>query len=138
MIDPDATFDPNTWVDVPYEYRLYVDDNAQRWVVVDEIDYLWAIRYRWKLNSWRGKLYARRSTSIYQRGVGRVSARSIYLHVEIMKRAQPTPPSPLHCIVDHRNSNTLICTRGNLRWATHSMNSRNVHGSYSHELLEGD
>lgn len=36
----------------------------------------------------------------------------------------------------HRDGDTLNCRRGNLRWATHSLNARNVRGSHSHDLIE--
>lgn len=68
------------------------------------------------------KLYAKRATRV--NGV----ACSVYLHREIALRAHGEPPSPLH-VADHLNGDSLDCRRENLRWATLSMNAKNLFGS---------
>jgi len=135
-LDP---FDPNTWaLQAAHEYRIYGDDREGVWAIVDEIDYHWAVQWRWSTKVSRGgkKKYLFRPTSIP--GVSSQNVRqSIYLHVAIMERAQPEKPSPSHTISDHRDGQSLNCRRMNLRWATRSMNQRNIHGRYGHDLIEG-
>lgn len=113
-----------------YHYR---DDDIR--ALVDEEDWGWFSQWRWKEGiSRRGKIYLRRSTKL--RDGGRVTNRSLYLHIEVMKRTGLLPPSPDHVIVDHRNGYSLDCRRANLRWATRTMNARNVAGALPFELWE--
>jgi hypothetical protein len=126
-----------------HEFRIYLDDRADRYAIVDEVDYQWAITWRWNLNVKKSrrnplkiKEYARRAVGENSNGV-RIATHSVYLHTEILKRAQPEPPTPFHVICDHRNGKSLDCRRANLRWATFSMNSKNRHGEYAHDLVEG-
>jgi len=114
----DDPFDPRTWIEPIHECRVYGDDRAQTWAIVDEIDYQWAIQWKWSINSphttRKGtKEYFRRS----QGGGGRYQP-PLYLHVEIMKRAGVEPPSPAHNLVDHINGCEWDCRRSNLEWAT--------------------
>lgn len=135
MPDP---FDPNGWEQPSKEFRVYLDDRAETFALVDEEDYHWAIKWRWNIKRCkRLKEYARRAVSTYHEGGERKGARSIYLHIEIMKRTSVQPISANHKLVDHRNGKSLDCRRKNLRWATHSMNSYNTHGSYAHDLEDG-
>jgi len=133
-------FDPNTWQCEPHEFRIYLDDRATHWAVVDEEDYHWAIRWRWNLKQSGGrrgfKPYARRAVSTYYPDGSRLGSDSVYLHIEIMKRSGVPPPSPNHILVDHRNGKSLNCRRSNLRWATYGMNNQNVNGRYAADLEE--
>lgn len=137
MLAPFDPFDPNLIVD-DHEYRIYGDDLAQTWVVVDREDYLWAVQWKWKWKTSRGKrkFYMCR-TLTYKNRFGTQSDTSLFLHVAIMKRTGIIPPSPKHTIVDHRNGDERDCRRPNLRWATPSMNRKNLYGMYPHDLMEG-
>lgn len=89
--------------------------------LVDFVDYDWAMQYNWfctKPKNDRLVGYAARH------GRGGL----IWLHKEVLIRKFDLPPTHLHTIGDHRNGIPLDCTRGNLRWATHQMNSRNKWG----------
>lgn len=134
ILDP---FDPNNWVEDGHEHRIYADDYALRWAVVDAIDYGWAVQWRWNINKPHptrngGKHYLTRNP-----GNGKVYRPKLYLHVEIMKRTGIVPPSPAHTITDHRDGNEFNCRRSNLRWATPKMNRMNIKGAYPHDLVEG-
>ncbi|HVX91212.1 MAG TPA: HNH endonuclease [Candidatus Paceibacterota bacterium] len=130
-------WDPNTWDWGEGEFRIYLDDNARYWCVVDEIDYHWAIQWRWHVNAIHHtrngtKLYARRRP---RQADGRMA--SYYLHKEILRRTGVLPPSPLHTIADHRDGDEFNCRRANLRWATPRMNRLNLHGVMPYDLIEG-
>lgn len=130
-LDP---FDPRFWdIDVPHECRIYGDDHANIWALVDAVDYQWAIKWLWRPKLSRGG----RKVYLYRTACGNGLRRSAYLHVEIMRRTEIIPPSKFHTITDHRNGNSLDCRRANLRWATPSMNRRNLFGAYPNDLLEG-
>ncbi len=128
--------DPNNWDLTTPERRIYLDErNLDLYAVVDEEDYVWAIQWHWK---WK---QSKRSTLIYALRCPRGSravvdggvALTYYLHIEIMKRIDPDPPSD-HILVDHRNGKSLICRRKNLRWSTVGMNTANRSGSAEREL----
>ena len=114
-----------TGLSAQYEHRVYLDNNAQTWVVVDEEDYAFFSRWCWHINKPHPtrngtKQYARRSRSCGGRYLP-----PLYLHIEIMKRTGEPPPSLFHVLVDHRDGDEFNCRRYNLRWATHSMNNKN-------------
>jgi hypothetical protein len=128
MIDP---FDPRAWNPVEHEWRIYGDDNASVWAVVDEEDYRLFAGSLWHAKrDYCGKLYMRRSQG------PRHNRQTLYLHIEIVRAWGLIPPSSKHIYVDHRNGDSLDNRRDNLRWATASMNNRNRHGCMSHELWE--
>lgn len=136
-LDP---FDPNNWVEQEYEYRIYLDNYGNNYAIVDEIDWLYFSQWCWCIKRSKHRLltpkfYARRAVGTNENG-GRIRTRTVYLHIEIMRRFNPTPPSILHWIVDHRNGKSLDCRRKNLRWATQSMNSRNLFGGCPYDLEE--
>lgn len=130
-------WDPNTWEVASHEFRIYGDDRADIFAVVDEVDYQWAIGWRWhpKPSKNGRKIYLFRTQSVYREGFARQN-RSLFLHVEILRRFRPVRPTEQHTISDHRNGNSLDCRRGNLRWATPSMNRLNLHGQYPYDLAD--
>lgn len=125
-------FDPIDCSPVPYR-PIYLDDTGQLFAIVDEIDYAWAVQWRWRpvWSKDRGrahhkrKAYATRSFRIGGRG-GRCV--SLYLHKEILKRTGKMPPTAAHIIGDHLNGNSLDCRRCNLEWETPSGNRENYNG----------
>jgi len=129
-------FDPNTWsLEDTHEYRIYLDDRAQTWALVDAEDYWYFSQWKWHANKphkrrFGKKVYARRSLS----NGARYKAPE-YLHVAIHKRTGSIPPSLFHTLVDHENGNELDCRRKNLRWATVQENNKNRRSSVP--LLEG-
>jgi hypothetical protein len=130
---PTDPFDPNNWPQPnDHEFRIYGDNNAQTYCVVDEIDYHWAIRWRWRFS---GYGYMQRAVAVGSMKDGSRTAKSVYLHVEIMKRVRE-PTTPAHVIVDHRDTDKNNCRRSNLRWATYSMNNKNQYGLSPHDLVE--
>lgn len=138
MLSSPDPFDPN-FLDFghDHEYRIYGDDRLNTWAVVDREDYQWALQYRWNMKTCnRNKSYLRRAVAVWE-NKRLVKTISLYLHIEIMKRTGKLPPTPLHRKVDHRDGEESNCRRSNLRWATDSMNARNIRGSHSHELMEG-
>ena len=109
-----------------HEHRIYLDDREAEWAIVDQDDYAYFSRWRWNMKRGRTN-YARRAI-----GNG-AKKKTLYLHVEIMKRWK-NPPSEKHCTVDHRNGNSLDCRKKNLRWATIQQNNRNVNGVEARQL----
>ncbi len=107
----------------PHEFRIYADDMAQTWAVVDEVDYQWAIKHRWHINkphpSRKGKKqYLCRSNG----SGGRSRGPRLFLHIEIMKRTGSIPPDPDHSIVGHVDDDEWNCRRENLEWITFKKN----------------
>jgi hypothetical protein len=112
----------------PHEYRIYGDDRAQTWCVVDQIDYAYLVQWRWswKVSRGGGKRYLRRTVQIGHKNY-RVNGRTtvtLFLHTAIMERTG-AQPSPEHVLVDHWDGDETNCLRDNLDWATHSMNGLN-------------
>lgn len=121
-----------------HEFRIYGDDKASIWAVVDEEDYHWLLRYKWCVKESDGrrgkkpKPYLRRAVGVNGGGV-RLSTYTLYLHVEVMKKTGIVQPCHAHSLVDHLDGDTLNCRRANLRWATPSMNRLNINGLHAQQ-----
>lgn len=121
--DQDPTLEPR-------EYRIYGDDRASEWCVVDEIDYQWAIQWKWRFKR-SGKKSKKKylCRNVHERlydGPAKESRvqRNLFLHVAIMERTGKRPPTPLHNIVDHIDGDEFNCRRGNLGYVTKLENGR--------------
>lgn len=125
LLDDDP-FDPNT---LDLDWPSYVHSvNSDHRALVDYEDWLWVCEWTWKFKPSKrqtmlGKGYLYRPVWIKPVGSTGYSG-SLYLHVEIMKRAEP-PPTIFHTQVDHKNRDRLDCRRENLAWATPSQNNQN-------------
>jgi hypothetical protein len=155
--------DPNNWpLDEPHEYRIYGDDNAQTWAVVDEEDYHFLIQWKWSWNNpskRNGKLRNRprlrrvvetQIESPYKAGGTYVNPetgrevrhrkpriqQTLHLHNVVMLRTGITPPTQHHTIPDHRDGDENNCRRSNLRWVTPSFNAKNIFGKLAEDQPE--
>lgn len=145
-------FDPNTWEFEDYEYRVYADNNANDYAVVDQIDYQFLIQWCWKLKQSRvhkgtkkPKIYLARSDSEFlgadeyidgKRIRNRIT-RTVYLHTVVMERTGiPKPKTNKQIIVDHADGDGFNCRRSNLRWATISFNNKNRFGVLEKEFFD--
>ena len=147
MIDLD---DPNHW-EWHYEHRMYADDYANDYAIVDQIDYQYLIQWRWKLKEsriWPGtkkpKKYLARSgfESIGKdykdedgRRIQNKITRTIYLHqVVIERKGDSKPITNQRIIVDHADGDGFNCRRKNLRYTSISFNNKNINGSHENTL----
>jgi hypothetical protein len=150
----DDFLDPNTWKLDNYDYRIYADDYANDYAIVDQIDYQFLIQWRWKIclskpsreyGVKKRKPYLSRSVptivgkDYYEDGKryqNRIVS-TIYLHRVVMDRTGiQQPKTNKKLIVDHRNGNEFDCRRQNLRWATLGFNNKNRFGSHEYMLEE--
>lgn len=123
----------------PLPYRpIYLDDTGELFAIVDEIDYAWAVQWKWRVkfskdrsNGRPLKAYATRSGRIGGRGGRNVS---LFLHKQILQRTGEMPPTSAHIIGDHKDGNSLNCRRGNLRWATPQQNRENFNGYHAKQI----
>lgn len=127
MTDP---FDPRTWVDEPKV--IWLDPQENIFVLVDAVDHAWAVQYTWGIlwDRHGRKPYAVRWTTVGSRIDGTRKTVKYFMHKEIVKR-MGKPPTKKHTMGDHRNGDSTICTRENLRWATPEGNRQNINGSHS-------
>jgi hypothetical protein len=134
VIDP---FDLEAWpISDGEPGRVYGTADLSVYALVDAIDYPWAVQWTWSVLRRPGRQpYLRRAqeaptTRCPTSGIViRSAQRTVYLHVEIMKRTGIPPPCVEHKLVDHIDVDSLNCRRNNLRWATYSVNSRNRRGA---------
>jgi len=143
----DEGFDPNTW-NLEHEHRIYADDYANNYAIVDEIDYQYLIQWRWRIKksrTWAGtknpKMYLSRpghvSLGVKTRENRNRIQSTIFLHTEVMERTGiPRPNTNQKIIVDHANGNGFDCRRKNLRWASLSFNNKNLFGSHEQVLMQ--
>ena len=102
--------------------RIYLDQHCEVFALVSPEDYDYLIQWRW---GWvwdrtKTKRYARRTP----RGAGGKS-QTIWMHKVVLNRSGKVQPSEAHTIGDHQNGESLDNQRGNLDWATKSMNRKN-------------
>lgn len=149
-------FDPTTWLSDNHECRIYSDDYANQYAIVDQIDYQYLIQWRWKLKesrSWQGtkrpKTYLARSS---HEVIGKPSydedgkwlraprlSSTIFLHTEVIERMNISKPvTNSKIIVDHADGDEFNCRRINLRYTTISFNNKNRYGSHEHMLITED
>ena len=129
-------FDPNSWKDDPdFAYRI-ICQNSHFEALVDYEDYIYFTKWMWRSKISKGgkKIYVYRSLTISENGLRKDT--SLYLHKAVQERTGIIPPTVSHSVVDHRNGNSLDCRRKNLRWATFSMNRKNINGIHPYDLLE--
>lgn len=106
----------------PHECRIYGDDMAQTWAVVDEKHYQWAIQWRWHINKPHPSRNGKKQYFVRSLSNGDRYIPKLYLHVEIMKRADIAPPDQFHTIVGHKDDDEWNCKEENLEWVTPRQN----------------
>ncbi len=111
----------------PHQFRLYAGRNADYAALVDEEDYRHFSQWLWQPQFNKSKIYFRRALTIRNGADDRYSG-TVYLHIEICRRAHGEAPTRRRNLVDHWNGYSLDCRRDNLRWATRLENNRNRFG----------
>lgn len=140
-----------SWCIEDFEHRIYADDYANDYAVVDQIDYQFLVQWRWRLKASRihkgtkkPKVYLARSTveiigKDYKDEQGKRKqqriVRTYFLHTAIMERSGvEKPKTNSRIIVDHADGDSFNCRRSNLRYTTISFNNKNRYGSHEHVL----
>lgn len=109
--------------------EIWLSDNI--FCVVSPEDFAWAKRWKWGItwNSTKKKAYATRNT----RHPRCRTQLKIYMHKAILARAEKKPPTEKHTIGDHQDGESLNNLRGNLEWATPSINRQNTGGFHARQ-----
>lgn len=103
---------------------LQLGERGEDWItILDREDYNWALEWLWFIIP---SGYAVRS----RQKVDPPGGKLIWLHREIMKRAEPKSERyEASHVVDHLSGFPLDNRKENLRWATLRMNAKNIHGA---------
>jgi hypothetical protein len=101
--------------------RVYLDKACEIFCLVSAEDYDWVTQWRWgwRWDRWKKKRYATRTSWRDGRRC------TVYMHKAVLERAGKVQPSEAYTISDHQDGESLNNRRGNLEWATVSMNRRN-------------
>lgn len=88
---------------------------------VDDVDYEWALQWKWRItfDKHKRKMYATRNTR--QRKVSPHQI-TVYMHKEILIRKGDVAPSLDHNIGEHADGDSLNNRRENLSYVTPKMN----------------
>lgn len=146
-------FDPTAWQHDQHECRVYADDYANNYAIVDQIDYQYLIQWRWKLSVSRRHAGTKKRKAYLARAVPTIIGKdykdangkrqqqritsTVYLHQVVMDRAgKEKPKTNKKLIIDHADGDGFNCRRENLRWATISFNNKNIYGSHQRMLIE--
>jgi len=95
--------------------RLQLSSTRDIWCIVDADDYEWITEHNWNYGwhrNTRWKFYAKRN-------VGRERS-TLYLHREILLRAEPPPFEGM--VAHHVNGQSLDDRKANLGWLTDAQN----------------
>lgn len=106
--------------------RIYGDDSGEIFALVDRIDYQWLSQWKWSPKFSRGgrKFYLRRNVQVGPRKFR--TQKTLFLHTAVIQRMGLKRPSPEHSLCEHKDGDSLNCTRDNLCWVTPSQNSRSA------------
>lgn len=122
-------FDPRFLFRFDEPKHITLDRMGDYFCTVSPEDYDDVRDMGWQLHpDGKGKLYVRGNVTVH----GERSRP--YMHRVIADRFLPPPPTPLHFIVDHKDSDGLHNHRPNLRRVTPSQNAMNRHGFYWRQL----
>lgn len=139
--------DPNTISSMCNENeepcRIYGDDKGLIYALVDREDFQFLSQWKWSPKFSRGgkKIYLRRNLQILHEAskvcpetgsrLRKRTQKTLFLHQAVMELKGDKPQTPDHCIIDHRNGNSMDCRKSNIRWVTRSQNNQNIRGCLS-------
>jgi hypothetical protein len=146
----DDMWNPNTWELDRHEHRIYADETLELYAVVDAKWYPILCQWKWSIHTIkvhrgaiktpRKQFYLRRTETTFHAPDGESyispihgyevrhrhrTARTVFLHQQVMRLAGIEPPSPEHIHIDHEDRDTMNCREGNLKWTTVQENRDN-------------